>query len=68
MITTCTDCGGAYEAGSEEQAYERERWCFRCREFRKMRDRGEPVSVSYGVVTPQEGALENTGEGNAGDN
>ena len=31
MIATCTDCGTLYEAGSEEQAYETERWCFRCR-------------------------------------
>lgn len=30
MITTCTDCGRLYEAGSEEQANERERWCLAC--------------------------------------
>ncbi len=31
MIATCTKCGGLYEAGSEEQAYETVRLCFRCR-------------------------------------
>lgn len=31
MITTCTTCGQMYEAGSEEQAYEQERFCFVCR-------------------------------------
>lgn len=31
MITTCTRCGALYEAGSEEQAYERDRFCFDCR-------------------------------------
>lgn len=31
MITSCTKCGGAYEAGSEEQAYEPVRLCFTCR-------------------------------------
>lgn len=30
MITTCTRCGSLYVAGSEEQAYERERWCAKC--------------------------------------
>lgn len=30
MITTCTKCGALYEAGSEEQAYEPERFCFQC--------------------------------------
>jgi hypothetical protein len=30
MITTCTDCGGCYDAGSEEQAYEPERFCCSC--------------------------------------
>ena len=30
-ITTCTGCGHAYEAGSEEQANEAERFCFECR-------------------------------------
>lgn len=34
MITTCTDCGQAYEAGSEEQANEPTRWCPRCRGLR----------------------------------
>jgi hypothetical protein len=31
MITTCTDCHALYEAGSEEQANEPERWCAGCR-------------------------------------
>jgi hypothetical protein len=31
MITTCTTCGDLYEAGSEEQANEPERFCFTCR-------------------------------------
>lgn len=31
MITTCTRCGGLYEAGSEEQANELERFCLACR-------------------------------------
>lgn len=30
-VTTCTECGGLYEAGSEEQANERVRLCFACR-------------------------------------
>jgi hypothetical protein len=30
-ITTCTKCGGLYEAGSEEQANEPERFCPSCR-------------------------------------
>jgi hypothetical protein len=34
MITTCTDCGSLYEAGSEEQACEPKRWCFDCRRKR----------------------------------
>jgi hypothetical protein len=33
MITTCTSCGSAYEAGSEEQAYEPIRYCFSCRKY-----------------------------------
>jgi hypothetical protein len=31
MITTCTECGRAYEASSEECANEPQRECFRCR-------------------------------------
>jgi hypothetical protein len=27
VISTCTVCGHLYEAGSEEQAYERPRYC-----------------------------------------
>jgi len=34
MITTCTTCGRAYEAGSEEQANEPTRFCFECRKRR----------------------------------
>ncbi len=30
MITTCTECGCLYEAGSEEQAHEEERYCPEC--------------------------------------
>jgi predicted nucleic acid-binding Zn-ribbon protein len=30
MITTCTQCGQAYEAGSEEQANETKRYCTNC--------------------------------------
>jgi predicted nucleic acid-binding Zn-ribbon protein len=30
MITTCTECGKLYEAGSEEQANEQERLCPDC--------------------------------------
>lgn len=33
MITTCTRRGGLYEAGSEEQANEPERFCFTCRKI-----------------------------------
>lgn len=36
MITTCTDCHALYDAGSEEQAYEPERWCPGCRRRRNI--------------------------------
>jgi hypothetical protein len=45
MITTCTDCGSLYEAGSEEQANEPKRWCFACR-----RKRGIPTPAI--MLTP----------------
>lgn len=31
MITTCTKCGNCYDAGSEEEANEPERFCPTCR-------------------------------------
>ncbi len=50
MITTCTKCGRAYEAGSEEQANEPERFCFDCRkpdrnpsEIAQARERGRKL-------------------------
>lgn len=36
-ITTCTVCGSAYDAGSEEQANERERFCGGTRCKRRQR-------------------------------
>lgn len=41
MITTCTKCGGAYGAGSEEQANESVRLCYSCR-FGPVAGRPEP--------------------------
>jgi hypothetical protein len=51
MITTCTDCGSLYEAGSEEQAYEPKRWCFLCR-----RRRSVPAPPATDADAHQEGA------------
>lgn len=41
MITTCTTCGGLYEAGSEEQANEPSRWCPPC--WSEHKDRSKQV-------------------------
>lgn len=41
-ITTCTKCGGLYEAGSEEQANERVRFCSDCL-------RGTPAGIAAAV-------------------
>lgn len=42
MITVCTDCGKCYQAGSEEQANEPERWCVECFRRRNVKARVEP--------------------------
>lgn len=36
MITTCTECGTLYEAGSEEQANEATRRCARCQQRERL--------------------------------
>jgi hypothetical protein len=43
--TTCTKCGCVYEAGSEEQANERSRWCPSCRICTDCEERGGPLGV-----------------------
>jgi hypothetical protein len=48
-VTTCTECGKLYEAGSEEQANEVSRWCPSCRGSRScVLCRCEAVARRYG--------------------
>jgi len=50
-ITTCTHCGSAYEASSEESANERDRQCGRCYADRCLN------RCHNGTATPFEYAL-----------
>jgi hypothetical protein len=54
-MTTCTRCGVVYEAGSEEQANERFRWCPSCRICTDCDGRGQPLDVcgvEHGPLCP----------------
>ena len=46
-VTTCTNCGVIYEAGSEEQANERERLCSRCRPQPGQSEPEKPLLPSF---------------------
>jgi len=44
-LTTCSKCGCVYEAGSDEQANERPRWCPSCRICVDCEERGKPLGL-----------------------
>lgn len=44
-ITTCSRCGCVFEAGSDEQANERHRWCPGCRICTDCQARGVALTV-----------------------
>lgn len=52
-MTTCTKCGDAYEARSDDQANERHRWCRHCR---KCVDCGATNDM-LGVCSSEHGPL-----------
>lgn len=45
-ITTCTECGKAYEAGSNEEANEPVRYCWKC--WRAHKEPGKPCEACGG--------------------
>lgn len=52
-LTTCSKCGCVYEAGSNEQANERHRWCPGCRICVDCQERG----IVLGVCLAEHGPL-----------
>jgi hypothetical protein len=52
VITTCTDCGSLYQAGSEEQAREPQRWCFGCTRKRGIQQPPETLAELYPAGWP----------------
>lgn len=55
MITTCGRCGGLYEAGSEEQAYEPDRLCRRCFNLKRDMDRKKEFLLEIRMNGPDAG-------------
>lgn len=61
MTTTCTTCGKAHEAGSEEQANETVRECHQCRIVAKLVAAQYAMKVAAGAMMREGGLYEDHG-------
>ena len=61
MTTTCTTCGKAYEAGSDEQANETVRECQQCRIVAKLVVAQDAMKAAAGAMIREGGLYKDHG-------